>query len=234
MTDTTDDILSRLVEIAARTRPDATGRIRLPTERELAEQLSVQRPTLRERLAVMETLGFVRRQQGSGTYLALPSSRFLQFYFEVSLKLGFVSIEQIQQAMEMVGAEMAAAAALRATEEDFSALDRVLERLAACDGHEAFVDGQFEFHAAMARAGHNPVLVILVDALASVIRQAISKRVAMLVMVRGAFARNVDAYADLVRAIKDREPELSRAALQECYSLWRREASKVSMLYLAE
>ena len=45
---------------------------------------------------------------------------------------------------------------------------------------------------------------------------------------------NVDAYAELVQALKDREPELSRTALQECYTLWRREASKVSMLLLAE
>lgn len=234
MADTTDDIFSRLVEIAARTRPDASGRIRLPTERELVEQLSIQRPTLRERLAVMETLGFVRRQQGSGTYLALPNSHFLQFYFEVSLKLGFVSLEQIQSAMEMIGVEMASAAALHATTEDLDALDRLLERLAASEGLDAFVEAQFEFHAAMARAGHNPVLVILIDALANVIRQAISGRVAMLAMVKGAFARNVDAYADLVQALKDREPELSRAALQECYALWRREASKVSMLLLAE
>lgn len=234
MTLPADDILTQLVEIAARTRPDAAGRIRLPTERELAELLQVQRPTLRERLAVMEQLGFVRRLQGSGTYLALPGSQFLQFYFEVCLKLGFVSLDQIQQALEMVGAELAAAAALHATTEDFEALDRVLARLAASEGQESFVDGQFEFHAAMARAGHNPVLVILVDALASVIRQALASRMAMLAMVRGAFARNVDAYADLVQALKDREPELSRAALQECYALWRREASKVSMLFLAE
>ena len=78
------------------------------------------------------------------------------------------------------------------------------------------------------------MLVIVIDALASVIRQVLSGRVAMLAMVSGAFLRNVDAYPELVQAIKDREPEVSRAALQECYALWRREASKISMLYLSE
>ena len=56
----------------------------------------------------------------------------------------------------------------------------------------------------------------------------------MLAMVQGAFSRNVDAYAALVEAIKDREPEMARTALQECYALWRREASKISMLYVSE
>lgn len=234
MTTPADDILARLIEIAVRTRPDASGRIRLPTERVLAEQLSVQRPTLRDRLTVLETLGFIRRQQGSGTYLALPNSQFLQFYFEVGLKLGFVSVEQIQGAMELIGAEMAATAAIRAGPEDFAALDRVMQQLENSHELEAFVDAQFEFHAGLARASHNPVLIIVIDALASVIRQVLSGRVAMLAMVSGAFSRNVDAYANLVQAIKDHEPELSRSAIQECYALWRREASKISMLYLAE
>ena len=46
--------------------------------------------------------------------------------------------------------------------------DIVELRLAQCDATEAVVDGQFEFHAALARACHNPVLVILIDALFAV------------------------------------------------------------------
>ena len=234
MSDSSDDILEQLIEVAVRTRPDGSGRIRLPTERELADRFSVHRPTLRDRLTVLETLGFIHRQQGSGTYLALPNSRFLQFYFEVSLKLGFVSMDQIQGALELIGAEMAAAAAIHANEDNFAALDRVLAALKAGEELEPFVEAQFELHAELARASQNPVLVIVIDALASVIRHMLSGRVAMLAMVQGAVSRNVDAYSDLVQAIKDREPELSRAALQECYALWRREASKISMLYVSE
>ncbi len=234
MSDSTDDILAQLIEIAVRTRPDGSGTIRLPTERELAERLAVRRPTLRDRLTVLETLGFIHRQQGSGTYLSLPNSRFLQFYFEISLRLGFVSMDQIQGALELIGAQMAVAAAIHANEDNFAALDRVLVRLKGAAELEAFVEAQFELHAELARASQNPVLVIIIDALASVIRHMLSGRVTMLAMVQGAFSRNVDAYSDLVQAIKDREPELAHAALQECYALWRREASKISMLYVSE
>lgn len=234
LTDGVDDLLAHIIEIAVRTRPDATGRIRLPTERELCEQLHVQRPTLRERLTMLETLGFIHRQQGSGTYLALPNSKFLQFYFEVARKLGFLQLPEIQRAMEMMGVEMAAAAAIQATSEDFDAMERVLAKLMTSDGIEALVDGQFQFHACLARACHNPVLVIVVDALASVIRSVIAHRLGVLSMVKGAFQRNVDAYASLLDALKEREPELARSALQECYALWRREESKISLLYVQE
>jgi DNA-binding Lrp family transcriptional regulator len=133
MTDGEDDILARVIDIAMELRPDSSGRIKLPTERELADQLGIQRPTLRDRLTVLETLGLLQRVQGSGTYLALPNSRFLQFYFGVALKLGFISIDQIQNAMEMIGREMAGAAAIHASAADFEELDRLIDEIAACD-----------------------------------------------------------------------------------------------------
>lgn len=234
MTEDADDLLARIVEIAMRTRPDSSGRVRLPTERELSELLQVQRPTVRERLTILETMGFVQRRQGSGTYLALPNSQFLQFYFEVGLKLGFVSIEQMQRAMEMIGLEMVGNAAIHSSGADIEQLERTMERLQATADTDEFVDGQFEFHAGLARACHNPVISLLIDGLARVIRAVLLNRLRVLSMVRGAFDRNVDAYAAVVQALRDREPEIARTALQECYALWRREASKISMLHLAE
>jgi GntR family transcriptional repressor for pyruvate dehydrogenase complex len=53
-------------------------------------------------------------------------------------------------------------------------------------------------------------------------------------MVQGAFNRSVEAHDAVLQALRDREPEMARIALQECYALWRREASKISMLHLAE
>jgi GntR family transcriptional repressor for pyruvate dehydrogenase complex len=234
MTEETDDLLARILDIAMRTRADATGRVRLPTERELCELLQVPRPTLRERLTILETMGFVQRRQGSGTYLSLPNSHFLQFYFEVGLKLGFVSIEQMQRAMEMIGLEMAGHAAIEAVPADMDTLDRAVEQMRAATTVDAFVHAQFEFHAGLAMACHNPVLSLITDGMARVIRLVLLGRVRVISLVRGAFDRNVDALAAVVQALRDREPELARSALHEAYALWRREAGKVSMLHAAE
>lgn len=234
MTEDADDLLTRIIEIAMRTRADSSGRIRLPTERELSELLQVQRPTVRERLTVLETLGFVQRRQGSGTYLALPNSQFLQFYFEVSLKLGFVSIEQMQKAMEMLALEMVGNAAIHASGADIDLLEQTVQRLRAAANVHEFVEGQFEFHAGLARACHNPVISLLIDGLARVIRSVMLNRVRLLAMVRGSFDRNVDAHASVVQSLRDHEPEMARISLQECHALWHREASKISMLHLVE
>ena len=234
MTEDADDLLIRMIEIAMRTRADSSGRIRLPTERELCELLQVQRPTVRERLTVLETLGFVQRRQGSGTYLALPNSQFLQFYFEVSLKLGFISVDQMQNAMEMIGLEMVSNAALNANTADIDLLDQTVGQLREASNIHEFVEGQFKFHAGLARACHNPVISLLIDGLARVIRTVMLNRMRMLSMVSGSFDRNVDAHAAVVQSLREHEPEMARISLQECYALWRREASKISMLDLTE
>src|SRR3569623_1106472 len=47
---------------------------RLPTERELAEQLKISRPTVREALIALEVEGRVRIRVGSGIYVSEPAA----------------------------------------------------------------------------------------------------------------------------------------------------------------
>jgi len=234
MSEGADDLLIRIIEIAMRVRPDENGRVRLPTERELADVLEVQRPTVRERLTVLETLGFVTRRQGSGTYLSLPNAQVLQFYFEVSLKLGFLSLEQIQKALEMIGMEMAMTAAIDASRDELDQLDQILIKMADADSIDAFAQCQLDFHLGLARASHNPVVSLIINGLTSVIRAVMTNRVRMISVVKDSFGRSVASHRTVVQALRDHEPELARMALQECFALWRRESAKISMLYVSE
>ena len=234
MNDDADDLLARIIEIAVHTRADENGRIRLPTERELSETLQVQRPTVRDRLTVLETLGFLQRRQGSGTFLSLPNSQFLQFYFEVSMKLGFISIDQMQRALEMMGLEMVSTAAIQSSNTDITQLEETVETMRNAKSINDFVEAQLMFHTGLAQASHNTVISLLIDGLAKVIRTVFLRRVRVISLVQGALDRNVDAHMRVMQSLKDREPEMAREAMLECYALWRREASKISSLDLQE
>ncbi len=63
---------------------------KLPTERELSEQLNVNRITIRQALNVLEMQGLITRKQGSGTYISQPkiehpTSQF--FWFTRQMKI---------------------------------------------------------------------------------------------------------------------------------------------------
>lgn len=75
-------------------------------------------------------------------------------------------------------------------------------------------------------------MALIMDALSSVVRSLIASKLRIITMVSGAFERNVEVYRALIDALRAREPELARGAVQECYWLWRREEAKVADLWL--
>jgi GntR family transcriptional repressor for pyruvate dehydrogenase complex len=225
-----DDILGKILDLILNLSPDAKGEVRLPTERELAEQLNIQRPTVRERLSILETLGFIDRTQGKGTYLAMARSSVIQFYFEIAMKLGYIDIEEMQSAMKMIVREAAASAAVSASADNVRRLAEVVEKPPRDDSIDSLVTSQFEFHSAVVRASGNPVIVLIFEGIAIVVREVLRRKIRIMQLVSGALSRNLEARRYVVEAIQNREPDTTRIAIDEYFWLWRREESKISIL----
>lgn len=79
-----------LAVIIAETEPGD----RLLSEPKLAQQLGVSRATLREAMRTFETQGFIRRKQGSGTYVNHPSG---------AIESGLEILESIETLAERTG-----------------------------------------------------------------------------------------------------------------------------------
>ena len=124
-----DDLLSRI----------ATGRIppgsKLPPEPELAEEMGVSRPTLREALRSLEEDGFVTRTRGAGTY-ATHRPRLRN-----NLDVNFGVTEAIRAAGMEPGTSQGAVHTDGATDDEAASLDLHpgdpvvrLERVRTADG----------------------------------------------------------------------------------------------------
>jgi GntR family transcriptional regulator, transcriptional repressor for pyruvate dehydrogenase complex len=221
-----DATLEGLKELLASVQPDAQGNARLPTERELARRLEVQRSTVRERLAALEALGLIRRTQGSGTYLSLPDSAFVQLYFELALRLGYFSAAQLGEARELIEREVARLAATQATAEDLEALEAAYTGIAEASSVEAGDEADYAFHQALCRAAHNPVVSLLMDGLASVLFATLQQRRRAVHALPGAAARTNASHRPLIEAIRSRDPERAMAAMDEHFRAWDREMNQ--------
>jgi GntR family transcriptional regulator, transcriptional repressor for pyruvate dehydrogenase complex len=129
---------------------------RLPNESELAEQLGISKPTLRQALRVLERAGLisVRRGGGGGLFLAAD-------LIPIDLINAYVASEEHQVVEVLTGRRVLESgvtrlAAVAATEEDLDEIQRTIDLLERHRGNRALVmRADAAFHRAVSRASHN-------------------------------------------------------------------------------
>lgn len=133
---------------------------RLPTERELADQLKVSRPTVREALIALEVEGRVRIRVGSGIYVTEPADA------TPALSAVIEGPFELLRAREFLESAIAEQAARVATKEDIALIDAALVAMENVDhpGEASMVHDR-AFHIAIAGCLGNAVLVRVVGEL---------------------------------------------------------------------
>ena len=136
----------------------------LPSQHELARQLGVSRPVLREAMQGLASRGVVTVKPGSGCYVgasldaADPESLLEAIIHDAAL--------ETLEARLVVEVELAGLAAERATTDDYRVLEELLAQLArATARHDDTAGITGEFHRALAWAGHNAVLFRMAELL---------------------------------------------------------------------
>lgn len=224
-----DETLERLAVLVVSASENGAddGRIRVPTERELAGTLGVNRSTIREKLAVLEVLGLIRRTQGSGTYLDMPHSSFVRMYFDMAVRLGHVEIGALQEAREMLEREIVRKAAVSASAADLAALERCIERMLNAASVEEGDQADYEFHLSLFRASRNPVMLLMVEGLSSTLRQLLKRRRYRIRQVPGGAERTDATHTPILEAIRRNDPDGAAAAMDEHFRVWNQESRKL-------
>ncbi|WP_313817763.1 FCD domain-containing protein [Citricoccus sp.] len=207
--------------------PDAAGRLKLPPERELGVSLDVSRNMLREQLGTLETLGFVNRTQGRGTFLDAPDAAFTQLYFRLALRLGHITEDQFGQARRMLEQAVVEEAVKTASDRDLERLrtevDRMVDASAAGDVTTATA-ADFAFHRYLYRIVDNPVFNFMHDGLSHVLRDVVAERRAQAAEVEQPGPdgrREVDiVHYELVEALEARDVEAARRATRRHFEVW--------------
>jgi GntR family transcriptional repressor for pyruvate dehydrogenase complex len=138
----------------------------LPPERELAEQIGVSRTVIREAVQVLVTKGLLETRHGVGTLVCQVSNN--QFYesFNLFLLTHGVTLDDLHHVRSILEVENARLAALQATEADLARLRQILAEMEQVKADaQAFADKDAEFHTALAKTSHNPLMIILLDSI---------------------------------------------------------------------
>jgi GntR family transcriptional regulator, transcriptional repressor for pyruvate dehydrogenase complex len=134
---------------------------RLPSDRELAASLEVSRPLVRQAIKVLESLGRVTAQRGSGTYVQDASHRVAVRELTRGLSFDRDLLKQVLPVRVAIDLEVLRAAFACRTPETLVALRHALderERHLEEDSREASASLDLGFEAAVGRACGNEVL----------------------------------------------------------------------------
>lgn len=151
---------------------------RLPSERQLAQDLGVARNTVREALDQLETRGMIRRRAGSGSFVTWDPDGSGQSQAPIAAETGPLQLQVMRGILEP---EMVRLAIIAMPPRQIEALGETLSQMEAVQTDAlTFVRLEEEFHRRIAEGTGNPLLVacynLVIDARRQAFRAAMYRR----------------------------------------------------------
>jgi DNA-binding FadR family transcriptional regulator len=188
---------------------------RLPPERELAAQLGVSRPSVREAMIALETAGLVEVRTGSGTYIreiSSPGAFVLPWATQNDAGPG---VREQFQARKLVEPEVAALAVESITDAEIDALVSAVDRAEKCfrDGRSAEEDDYF-FHVSLAESTRNTVLAGLVRHLWDLRRSEMWKTIRARIVTSAHLKQVIADRRLIIDALRRRDAKAARTTMR--------------------
>lgn len=145
---------------------------RLPTERELSENLDVSRNSIREALKTMESMGIIESQQGSGNYLTENFEKgFITSLSMMALlkQINYLEVSQLRRGIETQSLLLAID---RIQNDELMQLEKILFDIEKANDKNAGLDK--EFHFLIVSASGNKLMMSIMQALSATFEDAIN------------------------------------------------------------
>jgi len=184
---------------------------RLPPERDLALQLGVSRPSLREALIALDVEGCVEVRSGSGVYVsaAKPSPAPAK-----TAAMG-ESPSQLMEARSIIEGEVVVLACARITDPQLARLRELLKSMEAeIERRRARLDLDREFHLTLAEMTGNAVLTRLVGELFDERYSPISAKISSRFESTRTWKVALKEHEAILKAVEARDPIAAQAAMR--------------------
>jgi GntR family transcriptional repressor for pyruvate dehydrogenase complex len=204
------DIIAQICQMIRHGRLQAGDR--LPSERELAEQIGVSRPSLREALRALEIAGLVESRHGGGTYVRDLFSGPLSSLALVLDASGDM-VGDLWEVRTIFEPPIAARAALRAAPEDIDLLGQIVNRMGEIGHDPAAIDQAIaldrSFHAGVVRASGNAAAMHVLQ----VIHQQLQEGRRHFINSPARWGQAQAAHCAILTAIRRRQPQAAHDAM---------------------
>ncbi len=184
---------------------------RLPPERELAEAMSVSRPSLRSGLRTLQAMGIVTSRRGAGTFIVEGPPKLGKGPLQFLAALHGFTLDQMYEARRMLEVGVAGLAAERARGDELAAMaDEITGMFATLDEPQAFLRHDLGFHRAVAAGSGNPIMAAIIGTLTEIIWET-----GRLSMEGFGLRESAEAHRRVYEAIRAHSPERARREMNQ-------------------
>jgi GntR family transcriptional repressor for pyruvate dehydrogenase complex len=184
--------------------------MRLPPERELAQQLGVSRPSLREALIALEIRGQVEIRMGSGVYVCDSGAG----ESPPLVSMG-ESPTELMQARAAIEGCVIVLACPRLDAEGMARLQKCVEAMReSIAAGRSPLDADRQFHIALAEIAGNSVLTRLVGELFDGRNDPIAAKVSVLAETISTWRVALAEHERILRTLENRDPIAAQAAIR--------------------
>lgn len=187
---------------------------RLPAERDLAKQLGVSRPSVREALIALEVEGWVEVRTGSGIYVLARPAKGSSAAAKVPLT-EWGPLELIR-ARRVIEGEIAALAAQLAKRKHITAITAAVQAMKDdADRGVQPLEGDRAFHTAIAEAADNVVLLETVQTFWDARRGPLFERLGNYFETVPSWRMAIAEHEAILAAIRAKDGAAARTAMQQ-------------------
>jgi len=189
---------------------------KLMSERELAEKLGVSRASVREAFSALEMMGIITTHPGEGSFVRQASYEGMLEPLSFLLQRDIDNVMQLLEVRKILEVEIAVLAAMRATEEDIEdircALNKMVDEVNAGEIGDV---ADAEFHFAVVKAAHNPILVTLINTISDLMAKTVRFSRRRIFLVENMPTILYDAHCSLFQAIVDKKSQQAGRLMHE-------------------
>jgi len=198
---------------------------KLPSEFELAEQMGVSRPSIREALSALQAMEIIESRPGSGNFvLRCPSSSEEEdTVLLIETEAGCRDVMDARQALEPPVAALVAANRLPGIVATLRTILDEMRTHAENDDYESYIDADKKFHVAIANAAGNSLVTAALKPLLDTMEQRVYRE-----FTRQYYLKNehdlshvVDLHKEILDAIVQGDAETAFSRMVEHWTRMR-------------
>ena len=200
---------------------------RLPSERELVEQLGVSRASIREALRSLEIIGLIESKQGEGNFIRENLDNTLFEPLSIMFMLNDCKVEEIFELRKVIEIETAALAARKITDEEINELQMLVDNMKTSEDEDERVKDDAKFHYTIAKASRNFLILSILNTVSSLMDSFIKD--ARKNIINNQLKDSIDnEHEEILNALKSHNPNKASESMRKHMDLINKNLVKLN------